>query len=99
MATGAVSHSARTAFERAIESFQAKMNPKDRDLFTTVTNAGDITALVLDMEKEHTRRGVAQNIARIDPFIKFLKRYEKVIEVFVGVSGLSARISPCLASE
>lgn len=85
MATSQASSAAHSAFERALDDFNATMTPEDVRLFQNVKGLEDIKAKILELEKEQASRKKSSNINRIRPFIAFLERYEKVIEVFIGV--------------
>lgn len=90
MATPAV----ESAFQRACADFRKSMKPKDQTYFSQITTHAELIAEVSIMEKKQAMRKSVRNIRQIRPFLDFLSQYEKIIEVFVGVSSRSLSFQP-----
>lgn len=74
------------AFERAANKLLGKFTDEEqKKYFGQPTSIGDIWDLVENLQAQQASRGALQNMARIEPFIKGMTQYAKVIEVFVQV--------------
>ncbi|KAF8424842.1 hypothetical protein EV426DRAFT_701102 [Tirmania nivea] len=73
---------AESPFTQALKRFQNGLTSKEIDDFkaTTIANVWDKAC---ELQREQSRRGSMQNMARIRPFIDGLTKYSGVIEVFV----------------
>lgn len=86
------------AFEKASEKFKRTISEEDAHQFAS-TELKHVWLAVREIDSEQRKRGSAQNLRRIEPLLKGIEKYAKVIEVlcngtpflsYVWVSILSA---------
>jgi hypothetical protein len=71
--------SART-FETAIEGLKRTITPADRIAFHSTT-AEEVWRAAEEIQEAQRKRRSLRNMRRIEPFLKGLEKYSKVIEV------------------
>jgi hypothetical protein len=69
-------HTLRDAFER----FASTVTPDDRRLFHS-TQLRDVRDEAMRIERQLRARRMQKNMARLDPFLRGMEHYSKVVEV------------------
>jgi hypothetical protein len=71
---------ARLTLQDAFERFAATVTPDDKRDFTNA-KLKDVRDEALKIERQLRRRRTQKNMARLEPFLRGLEHYSKVIEV------------------
>jgi hypothetical protein len=71
---------ARLTLSDAFQRFEAKVTPDGSRLFTNTTLA-DVRDEALSIEKQLRARRTFRNMARLQPFLRGMEQYAKVVEV------------------
>jgi hypothetical protein len=69
-----------TAFESAIITFKQTISPSDAVIFQS-TSIEDVWKAAEKIQGDQKQRKSLRNMRRIEPFLKGLEKYSKVIEV------------------
>ena len=80
MAAPAPSPQARQTLQQAFDRFAATVTPDDHRLFHN-TQLKDVRDEALSIERRLRARRMQKNMARLDPFLRGLEHYSKVVEV------------------
>ena len=75
-----VSTSAISLIEKAFKRLEGSITPDDSHTFSS-TQLSDVRQTALEIEKLQRSRGSVRNLRRIDPFLKGIEEYSKVIEI------------------
>ncbi|USP82247.1 hypothetical protein yc1106_09521 [Curvularia clavata] len=80
MAAPAPSAQARQTLQQAFDRFAATVTPDDHRLFHN-TQLKDVRDEALSIERRLRARRMQKNMARLDPFLRGMEHYSKVVEV------------------
>jgi hypothetical protein len=70
----------QTVISAAFEKLKRSISEEDADTFAS-TELRDVRAAVREIDNIQRKRESSQNMRRIDPFLRGIERYSKVIEV------------------
>jgi hypothetical protein len=76
----APSAQARLTLQSAFERFASTVTPDDERLFRN-TELKDVRDEVMQMERQLRARRIQRNMARLDPFLRGMEHYSRVVEV------------------
>jgi len=76
----APSAQARVTLQNAFERFASTVAPDDKRLFYN-TKLKDVRDEVMQIEGQLRARRMQRNMARLDPFLRGMEHYSKVVEV------------------
>lgn len=76
----AASAQARLTLQDAFERFASTVTPDDQRLFQN-TEIKDVRDEAMRIERHLRARRMQKNMARLEPFLKGLQHYSKVVEV------------------
>jgi hypothetical protein len=76
----APSAQARVTLQNAFERFASTVAPDDKRLFYN-TKLKDVRDEVMQIERQLRARRMQKNMARLDPFLRGMEHYSKVVEV------------------
>jgi hypothetical protein len=71
---------ARLTLQNAFERFAGTVTPDDRRLFNNTT-LQDVREEAGDIERQLRARRTLRNMARLEPFLRGMEHYSKVVEV------------------
>ena len=86
------------AFPKALEKFRATLTADEEDEFR-FTKLEDVHAAIHSLQTEHGPRKSMPNLNRIRSFLEAMEQLEKVLKVFLNVSGMVAFIWVQLLSD
>ena len=78
-------------FRKALERFRAGLTPDDEDEFH-FTKLEDVHKVIHSIQTEHGPRKSMVNLNRIKAFLEAMEQLEKVLKIFLNVSGMVAFI-------
>lgn len=80
-------------FTTALEEFKkgVKLSADEESLFK-LTKLEDLRIFIRDLQEEQCRQRRMSYLKRLEPFLKTMEEYGKVIEVFVNASDIVAFI-------
>lgn len=70
----------QTVISAAFAKFKHSISEEDADRFSS-TELRDVRAAVREIDDIHRKRESSQNMRRIEPFLRGIEKYSKVIEV------------------
>ncbi|KAH0563181.1 hypothetical protein GP486_002248 [Trichoglossum hirsutum] len=82
------------AFQKALDNFRSNVAQSDQDEFK-YTTLEDLQRSILEIQEKHASGRKAKNMARLNPFLKAMEQYGKVIEVFLNTSEFVAFVWVC----
>ncbi|KAL8370099.1 hypothetical protein RB595_000459 [Gaeumannomyces hyphopodioides] len=71
-------------FQRVSNAFKADLTPQEREYFRS-SRLEDVQHTLATIQSEQEAKGSLRFLRRIDPFVKTMLEYSKVVEVFVNV--------------
>lgn len=77
------------AFQHALASFKAKVDPKLASEFE-MTTLPDLKRALASIQRKHVSERQLRNMGRLSRFLDAMDQYGKVIEVFLNVTDVLA---------
>jgi hypothetical protein len=81
----------QNGFERALNSFQARLTSSERAQFEVAT-LDDLKVTILAIQAEQRSRKEMMHLGRIESFLEAMERFGKVIEVFLNTTNMLAYV-------
>jgi hypothetical protein len=83
--------SIKDQFVEALQAFKqkARLSSSEESDFA-MTSLDDLKNVVRQMEQEQERKRRMVNMKRLEPFLKSMEEYGKIVEIFVNVSEVVA---------
>lgn len=72
-----------SAFSRSLEEFRRRLSAEDRGDFE-ITTYESLELAIKDIQKDQAQRRALRHLNKIQPFLRFLQDYARVIEQFVS---------------
>jgi hypothetical protein len=93
---GVASPSTVVAFNKALAEFKVNSGLPQRDLDALkVTTLGDLKTTIYRLQQERKASRTSKYMKRLDPFLKSMEQFGKVIAVFVNTSDILACVWVC----
>lgn len=86
-------------FRQVVDAFKAKaaLTPEELQSFQFST-LSDVSVTMQAIQEKQAKRGKLRHLRRIEPFLKTMLEFGKVVEVFLNVSDILAFVWVCFSS-